>query len=175
MIAGIDLGGTQIRVAVAGSDGRILGTRRARTPELGGPAGTVRWAAAAIGRLARSEPVWVAGVGAPGPLDPVRGVLVNPPNLPGWRKNLPLGQLLSDALRAPVHVENDANVAAVGELTRGAGRGARNLVYVTWSTGIGSGLILEGRLFAGAHGTAGEVGHMILDPGGPLCACGQRG
>ena len=175
MIAGVDLGGTQVRVAIARSDGRITAVRRARTPDLGGPAGTLRWIARQLERLSGGGRVRAVGVGAPGPLDPVRGLLVNPPNLPGWRPNLPLRAMLEQEIGAPVHVENDANVAAVGEFARGSDRSVRNLVYVTWSTGIGSGLILDGRLFSGSHGSAGEIGHMILDPSGPVCACGQRG
>ncbi|MGH7777787.1 MAG: ROK family protein, partial [Candidatus Dormibacterales bacterium] len=91
VLAGVDLGGTQVRVAVARSDGRIVGVRRARTPGLGGPRGTVAWVAREIERLAAGARVCAVGVGAPGPLDPARGVLVNPPNLPGWRPRLPLG------------------------------------------------------------------------------------
>lgn len=174
MIAGMDLGGTRVRVAVAGPDGRILSVARASTPALGGPQGVVGWAAAAIDRLAAGEPVTVVGVGTPGPIDAGRGLLVNPPNLPGWR-DVPLVGMLAEATGAAVHLGNDANLAALGELHQGAGRGASNLVYVTWSTGIGSGLILDGRLYSGAHGTAGEVGHMVLEPEGPACTCGQRG
>jgi glucokinase len=101
---------------------------------------------------------------------------VNPPNLPGgWRQNLPLGPMLADRLRVPVHLENDANLAALAEYRRGAGKGARNMVYITWSTGIGAGIVLNGTMYSGSHGTAGEFGHTIVDPNGPLCACGQRG
>lgn len=136
----------------------------------------VDWAAQQLLELGGGRPPLAVGVGAPGPLDPGRGLLVNPPNLAGWRPNLPLGEMVSKALGGvPALVENDAKLAAIGERARGAGRGADHLAYVTWSTGIGSGLVLGGRLHTGAHGTAGEVGHMILDPDGPLCACGQRG
>ncbi|HKF74687.1 MAG TPA: ROK family protein [Candidatus Dormibacteraeota bacterium] len=174
MIAGIDLGGTQVRVAVARPDGQIVATNRNRTSLLRTPRRVVGWAAEQIGRLAEGERVDVVGVGAPGPTDPVRGVLVNPPNLDGWR-NVPLAAMLREVLDSRVHLENDANLAALGEFHHGAGRGSRTMVYVTWSTGVGAGLILDGRLFSGAHGAAGEVGHMILDPDGPLDSCGQRG
>lgn len=174
MIAGIDLGGTQVRVAVARSDGRLVATNRNRTEVLRSPRRVVDWASEQILRLSNGDQVRSVGVGAPGPTDPVRGVLVNPPNLPGWR-NVPLAAMLREQLDCPVHLENDANLAALGEFHHGAGRGASTLVYITWSTGVGAGLILNGKLFSGAHGTAGEVGHMILDPNGPLDGCGQRG
>jgi len=174
MIAGIDLGGTQVRVAVARSDGRIVATSRNRTDALRTPRRVVEWAAEQITHLADGEAVRGVGIGAPGPTDPARGVLVNPPNLRGWR-NVPLAPMLREVLGCPAHLENDANLAGLGEHRHGAGRGTSTMVYITWSTGVGAGLILDGRLFSGAHGTAGEVGHMILDPKGPLDGCGQRG
>jgi glucokinase len=174
MIAGIDLGGTQVRVAVARSDGRIVATRRTRTDALRTPRRVVEWSADQIVRLSSGEPVRSAAIGAPGPTDPRRGVLVNPPNLDGWR-NVPLARLLAELLDCPVHLENDANLAGLGEFHHGAGRGSSTMVYVTWSTGVGAGLVLDGKLFSGAHGAAGEFGHMILDPNGPLDACGQHG
>lgn len=174
MIAGIDLGGTQVRVGVARSDGKVLRIVKTRTALLQTPAGLVDWAAAQIERLSGGEKVRSIGIGAPGPIDVQKGVLVNPPNLFGW-KDLPLAAMLAGATGSPVHLENDANLAGLGEFQQGAGRYTRNLVYVTWSTGIGAGLIIDGRLYSGAHGTAGEVGHMILDPEGPLDGCGQRG
>lgn len=175
MIGGIDLGGTQVRLAVAEVDGEIRASLRASTPELGGPESFVSWAADGFARLTGGGRLELVGIGAPGPCDPATGYLVNPPNLAGWRPNLPLAPMLSDALGVPVTLENDANVAGLGEYVRGAAQGARALAYVTWSTGIGCGLVLGGRVFSGAHGTAGEVGHMVLDPNGPACACGMRG
>jgi glucokinase len=174
MIAGIDLGGTQVRVAVARSDGRIIATSRNRTDSLRTPRRVVEWSAEQITRLADGEPVRCVGIGAPGPTDPKRGVLINPPNLSGWR-NVPLAAMVREILGCPAHLENDANLAGLGEHRHGAGKGTGTMVYITWSTGVGAGLILDGRLFSGAHGTAGEVGHMILDPRGPLDGCGQRG
>jgi glucokinase len=175
VIVGIDLGGTQVRVAVASADGAIVGIAKARTAELGGPSGMVGWSQENAERLAEGAPIEVVGIGVPGPSDPLTGVLVNPPNLSGWPPGLPLGEMLRKVFGAPVFLENDANVAAVAEHKRGAGRGVRNLAYVTWSTGIGSGLILDGRLYSGTHGSAGELGHMVLDPNGPTCFCGMRG
>jgi glucokinase len=174
MIAGIDLGGTQVRVALARPDGHIVSSVRTRTALVGTPERLAAWVARQLEHLGGGEPLVRAAIGAPGPIDMRRGVLVNPPNLLGW-KNVPLSAMLSQALGCPVHLENDANVAGLGEFHQGAGRGSRTMVYITWSTGVGGGLILAGELFSGAHGSAGEVGHMILDPDGPLDSCGQRG
>ena len=174
MIAGIDLGGTQVRLAVARSDGRITGSEKAKTPMLGGPRGLAAWAASAAERLGVSRKLKSAAIGAPGPIDHRRGVLVNPPNLPGWR-NVNLTELLGQSLGCPVYLENDAQLAGLGEFHQGAGRGTTNMVYITWSTGVGGGLIVGGNLYSGSHGTAGEIGHMIMDPDGPLDGCGQRG
>lgn len=114
------------------------------------------------------------GVCAPGPLDPESGVLVNPPNLPGWRE-VPVRRLLGDRLGLPVHVENDANAAALAEWRFGAGRGFQHVVYLTMSTGVGAGLVLDGRLYGGKQGMAGEVGHAPVEWDGEPCACGGRG
>jgi glucokinase len=173
MLAGIDLGGTQVRVALARSDGNLIASIKTKTPQLGSPQAMVDWAAAEIDKHRGREKVRSIAIGAPGPIDIKRGVLVNPPNLP-WR-NVPLAAMLSRATGAKVHLANDADMAGLGEFHRGAGRGTRNMVYITWSTGVGGGLIIDGELRRGGHGTAGEVGHMIIDPNGPLDSCGQRG
>ncbi len=173
MLAGIDLGGTQVRVAMARSDGNLIASVKTKTPPLKTPQGLVDWAAGEIERLRGNQKVTSIAIGAPGPIDLNRGILVNPPNLP-WR-NVPLAQMLSRATGAKVHLANDADMAGLGEFSRGAGRGTRNMIYITWSTGVGGGLIIDGRLHRGAHGTAGEIGHMIIDPNGPVDSCGQRG
>ena len=139
MIAGIDLGGTQVRVAVARSDGQILATARTRTPMLQTPERVVEWVAAQAARHLGRQKMRSVAIGAPGPIDTRKGLLVNPPNLPGWR-NVPLSRLLSDAFGCPAFLENDANLAGLGEHHRGAGRGTANMVYVTWSTGVGGGV-----------------------------------
>src|SRR6266851_2271005 len=162
MLAGIDLGGTQVRVALARSDGNLVTSVKTKTPLLKTPQGLVDWAAAEIERLRGNQKVTSIAIGAPGPIDIKHGVLVNPPNLP-W-KNVPLAKMLNRATGAKVHLANDADMAGLGEFHRGAGRGTRNMVYITWSTGVGGGLIIDGRLHRGGHGTAGEIGHMIIDP-----------
>ncbi|MCL6547499.1 MAG: ROK family protein [Alicyclobacillus sp.] len=114
------------------------------------------------------------GVGAPGPLDPWAGVVIAPPNLPGWDR-VPLRAELSRELGADVWIDNDANVAALAEHRFGAGKGFQNVLYITISTGIGAGMVVDGRLYRGQSGSAGEIGHMVVNPQGALCGCGNRG
>ncbi|HSS60286.1 MAG TPA: ROK family protein [Candidatus Limnocylindrales bacterium] len=173
MLAGIDLGGTQVRVALARSDGQLLTSIKTKTHLLPTAQAMVDWAAAEIDRHRGKEKVRSITIAGPGPIDLKRGVLVNPPNLP-WQ-NVPLVAMMSRATGAKVYLANDADMAGLGEFHHGAGRGTKNMVYITWSTGVGGGLIIDGKLHRGAHGTAGEVGHMIIDPNGPLDRCGQRG
>ncbi|MGH7867103.1 MAG: ROK family protein, partial [Candidatus Dormibacteraceae bacterium] len=180
MIAGIDLGGTQVRVAFARLDGQIQTVAKTKTILLGTPRHMVAWLADQVSRHGLVGRLKSVGIGAPGPVDVERGILVNPPNLPhqpnleGWQ-NTHLGELLGTAMDCPIHLQNDATLAGWGEFHQGAGQGVRDMLYITWSTGVGGGLVLNGELYAGAHGSAGEVGHMVLDPQGPLCGCGQRG
>jgi glucokinase len=174
MLAGVDLGGTQVRVALARADGRITATAKTRTAAVGGPEGMAEWVATQIERLRGRAKVRRIAIGSPGPLDPQHGKLINPANLPGW-EGAPLAALVSRAAGIPTLLQHDAKLAALAEYHRGAGRGSRHLVYITWSTGIGGGVVIDGQLFSGAHGSAGELGHMIIDPDGPLDACGQRG
>ena len=173
MLAGIDLGGTQVRVALARSDGQLITSIKTKTHLLPTPQAMVDWAASEIDRHRGREKVSSITIAAPGPIDLKRGVLVNPPNLP-WQ-NVPLEAMMSRATGASVHLANDADMAGLGEHTRGAGRGTKNMIYITWSTGVGGGLIIDGKLYRGAHGSGGEIGHMIIDPNGPLDSCGQRG
>jgi glucokinase len=171
-VLAIDVGGTWLRVARVTALGRVLDRRRQPTPAGGDAAAVVE----AVGRLAAQlgGPARLAGVAAPGPVDPASGTVYSPPNLPGWGA-YPLRSRLADRLGCPVWVHNDANLAALGEARFGAGRGADPLVYLTVSTGIGGGVILGGRIFEGAHGLAGELGHVIVRAGGPRCNAGHAG
>ena len=116
----------------------------------------------------------VVGVGSPGPLDPMSGVVICTPNMPGWQ-NVPLAGELRRRLNCPCFIDNDGNAATFGEYWRGAGRGMSSMVALTLGTGIGGGIILNGRLWYGASGFAGEVGHIIVEVGGRDCNCGSRG
>jgi glucokinase len=176
---GIDLGGTQLRVAVADDRGRLKTVVRRPTQAARGRqyvldriVATVKDALEEDGTSARR--VRALGIGLPGPVDPEAGLVISPANLPGF-KNVPLNRILTRAIGIPSFLHHDAHLAALGEHQRGAARGASELIYVTVSTGIGAGLILRGELYAGAHGIAGEVGHIMVQPNGPLCTCGNRG
>ncbi len=177
-VVGVDLGGTKILTALVDLTGAVRARRRVATPQ-SGPAAVVDAIAATVeGVLAEAGLSRAAcpgiGVGAPGPLDPHSGVVYEPANLAGWR-DVPLADLLGGRLGLPCYVENDANAAALGEWWAGAGRGISDLVYITVSTGIGGGIILGDRLLHGVSGTAGEIGHTVVDADGPLCGCGRRG
>jgi glucokinase len=118
----------------------------------------------------------ISGIGicAPGPLDPRTGVVINPPNLPYWR-NFPLAAEISKAYRLPVSVDNDGNAAALAETWWGVGRGYRNVFYATLGTGIGTGIVFDGRIYHGRTGSAGEGGHVTINYHGPRCNCGKLG
>ncbi len=178
IVGAIDLGGTKILSAVVDQHGTVLATDR-RPTDPGGPKPVIADMAGSLRSACERAHVSVegllgVGVSAAGPIDAATGVISNAPNLPGWR-NVPLASLLTEQLGVPVLLENDANAAAVAEHTFGAGRGSRQMIYITISTGIGGGIIVDGRLYRGAAGAAGEIGHVMLVPDGPLCGCGQRG
>jgi glucokinase len=179
LIIGIDLGGTKISTALANSAGGIIAHDRRETRAAEGQEAVIgRMLDAARQVMAQAEvkaiEVAAVGIGAPGPLDIDAGVVVAPPNLPGWDR-VPLGRLIEDELSITTFLDNDANAAALGEHRFGAGRGTDHMIYVTVSTGIGGGLILDGKLYHGVGGVAGEIGHVTVLPHGPLCNCGNRG
>lgn len=169
----VDIGGTQIRAACYPEEQHTpITIKRISTQGLG---------STPLERLIHLlETIWpdgnVAGVGvaAPGPLDPFRGIVIEAPNIPGW-VNLPLQQHLEERFNVPVALGNDANLAALGEWKYGAGRGYHHLIYITVSTGIGGGVIVDDRLLLGERGLAAELGHVTILPDGPLCSCGQPG
>ncbi len=179
VVVGVDLGGTNVRAGVATMSGTMIAHVRHATPANDGPGPVVSAIANAVRDVLRQTGTSLTqlkgiGIGAPGPSDMGTGVVFAPPNLAGWI-NVPLGQMLRQELAVPVLVGNDANLAALGELRYGAGRGVDDLVYLTVSTGIGGGIIIDGRLLTGVSGTAGEVGHMTIDLHGPRCKCGNWG
>jgi glucokinase len=184
---GIDLGGTGIKAAVIGKKKGILTHKRILTDTTSGPMGIVTQLEAIIADLYKvaSKTLDVSdfagvGVGAPGAVDAKNGVLSYPPNLPGWtvfplRDELQKMLREKDKLSISVLLDNDANVAAFGEAIYGAGRGFRDFLMVTLGTGVGGGIILNRKLYRGSHGTAGEVGFMIIDVDGPSLHAGIRG
>ncbi len=170
MIAGIDIGGTNVRCALAPIDapGQILVRRRAKTPADGGVEPVLSVIADGLERcLEEAEYGWeaLAAVGcvAPGITDAARGVVIEVANLPGWR-DIPLAELLERRFGPPALVENDVNAAALGEFAYGAGQGCHSLAYLTVSTGVAAGIVVEGRLLRGYHHAAGELGYFIPEP-----------
>jgi glucokinase len=173
-VVGIDLGGTKIAAGIW-SGGALRSRVQIPTPEEGGEAVVLAMAQAA--RQAAQEAgvsPRAAGLGTPGPLDFRRGVLKFAPNIAGMT-NFPLRDRLAEALGYPVYLENDANAAALAEHLLGAGRGSESSLFVTISTGVGGGFVMGQRVWRGANGQAAEVGHMTLQPGGPVCGCGLEG
>lgn len=176
LTVGVDLGGTKIAAVLLDSAGEILGEVRRPTGAEGGLEAVLRVIVDSVRDLAGKVQGRIAavGLGAPGPLNRREGVIYHAPNLPGWR-DVPIVRLLQDELGCPVFLENDANAAGFGEWALGAGRGTRDMIYLTISTGIGGGLIIDGRIHHGRDDGAGEVGHMTVLPDGPRCGCGRKG
>jgi glucokinase len=176
-IIGVDLGGTKVRAVLADGKGNLLARKEMSTEASKGQEKVIDNIVKVINGVmkdADSGQIVGLGIGAPGPLNPRTGVVYSPPNLPGWN-NVPLRDFLEKRLGIPVYVGNDANLAALGEYTFGAGRDYRYLVYITISTGIGGGIIEDGRILDGAKGAAGEIGHMTIEAFGPRCNCGNYG
>ena len=175
---GVDIGGTKVAVGLVDRVGKILtqgrkpmvanGTAEAALQAVTGAIDISLMSATADGRLQS------IGICAPGPLDPKTGIVLNPPNLPCWR-NFPLADEVAKHYHVPVKVDNDANAAALAETRWGAARGHRYVFYATIGTGIGTGIVLDGRIYHGNTGSAGEGGHVSIDYRGPLCPCGKRG
>lgn len=178
-IAGVDLGATSIDVALT-----TLGS--GLVSRSGEPADIRRGPERILGRVkdllavlleeqgAGSGDVLAIGVGVPGPVEQISGLPTSPPIMPGWDR-FPVRDYFADEYAAPVFVDNDVNVIALGEHWGGVGRGVDNMVYVKIGTGIGSGIIAAGRLYRGSQGSAGDIGHICVDPNGPACSCGNVG
>jgi glucokinase len=176
-VAAIDIGATKTLVTVrpfplgdawSRRPGATIGFPTERDPDR-----EVERVGQAVDRLRGRARLHAAGCSAPGPLDASSGVIRRSPNL-GWRE-LPLGDLLGARLGVPVAVDDDAHLGALGEAILGAGRGVRTVAYLTFSSGVGSGIVIDGSIHQGDHGAAGEVGHLTVDPAGPRCGCGRRG
>lgn len=179
LLGGIDLGGTKIEAVVTDGDYKVLGSSRHPTPTIGGPADVASSMATALTEAARAAGVEPAqlrgiGVGSPGTIDAAAGTVSRADNLPGWYTSFPLASALRSALGAEVSLGNDVGVATNAEFVLGAGRPYRSLLGVFWGTGVGGGLILDGKPWHG-RGTAGEIGHTVLVQDGRPCPCGRRG
>jgi len=179
-VIGVDIGGTKVAVGMVDASGKILAQLRKPMAANDGAEAGFKAVTSAIDSLLAGEAanpraqVNAIGICAPGPLDPKSGVVLNPPNLPCWR-SFPLAERVAAIYNVPVKVDNDANAAALAETIWGAARGYRYVFYATVGTGIGTGIVLDGRIYHGHTGAAGEGGHVTIDYRGPLCPCGKRG
>lgn len=176
---GIDIGGTNIKLAVLWSDGRVIDSRQIATLADSGPEKAFERLLAAVNDLMqehqlRCSEMRAVGMDSAGIIDPIGHVILDSPNLRSWER-FPLARKMAAALGLPVQLENDVNAMAFAEWRCGAGRGARNLVCLTLGTGVGGGLILDGRLYRGSNGAAGEIGHVSLDWQGTRCNCPNSG
>ena len=178
-VVGIDIGGTKLATVVADKTGHILGKVRKPTLSEKGPEyaidllfDMVREVVSQVGL--EQKAISAIGVSCGGPLDTKTGIVYSPPNLPGWDA-LPLKARLESEFQVPVTIENDANASALAEFRFGGGRGYNAVLYMTMSTGIGGGIVIDGQVYHGANDSAGEVGHQILLPNGPRCGCGKQG
>ena len=179
LILGVDLGGTKILTAVVKSLGEMLSSDESTTPATEGREVVIQSildsAHSALGQAnCTISGISAIGIGAPGISNPEAGILFTSPNLPGWR-NVLLRDIIQNKLGIKAFLINDANAAALGEFYFGAARGVRNFIYITLSTGIGGGIVIDGKIYIGAIGAAGEVGHMTIDDDGPICNCGNKG
>ena len=172
---GIDLGGTKIQAVVVDEEFQVLGEARVPTPTAGGPQDVAEAMAGALREAAEGhgDPVAI-GVGSPGVIDEAAGVVSSARNLPGWVGSFPLAGALQHALRAPVVIGNDVNVATDAEFELGAAREFTSLLGVFWGTGVGGGIILDSKPWVG-RGASGEIGHVVVEIGGARCPCGRRG
>lgn len=164
MLLGVDIGGTKCALILAEDNGTIVSRRATATTDVNT---TLNWITEGARDLAEKWDIRAVGVSCGGPLDSGTGYILSPPNLPGWDE-VPITKLLTQATGAPAFLCNDANACALAEWKFGAGRGSRNMIFLTFGTGMGAGLILDGRLYEGTNGMAGEVGHMRLADSGPV-------
>jgi glucokinase len=178
-VVALDIGGTKILAALVSARYEVLDRELGPTPAGSGPQEINRSLFLAVDRLLRksrreAKDIAAIGLAAAGIIDATRGLVAVSPNLPGW-KDVPLRDLVSTRYGVYTALVNDASAAALGEYRLGAGRGLRNMVYLTISTGIGGGLIVNGQLYLGSSGSAGELGHMVIDVNGPEDTCGNFG
>ena len=176
---GIDLGGTKIQAAILGPRGKVYGEARHPTPTSGGPEDVAAAMAAALREAASAAGIDPSqlegvGVGSPGDVDEKSGDVSTARNLPGWEGRFPLGRTLARELGTKVRVGNDVQVATEAEFRLGAGKPYKSLIGLFWGTGVGGGLVLDGRPWLG-RGAAGEIGHTVIQRGGARCPCGRKG
>jgi glucokinase len=173
-VIGLDLGGTKILSLCVDRDLNVVDEDRRETGAEDGPDALIGRMVESARSAAGAHKILAVGISTPGPTRTKDGIVTTPPNLPGWH-DVPLAKLISERMGLPAWIENDVNAGALAEHRIGAGRGTKHLVMVAPGTGVGGGLVLDGKLYRGASGGAGEVGHMQMDPAGPRCPCGRHG
>lgn len=173
-IVGVDIGGTKIDAVLADDCGNIVKRELKETRASEGPNAVIKRIVEVVKDVSSGSKIAAVGIGAAGIIDVESGLITTSPNLPGWR-NIKLKDILERELNTRIFVDNDATVAAIGEHKFGVAVGCDHFVCVTLGTGIGGGVVTNGRVYRGASGAAGEIGHMTIDIDGPLCACGNRG
>lgn len=176
---GVDIGGTKVAAGIVDAQGAILFQTRVAMPARESAEAGFTAVRSAVETIFAAHPEvqsGLTGIGicAPGPLDPVTGIILNPPNVPCWR-NFPLSAEIKRVFGVTARVDNDGNAAALAEAIWGAGAGYRNVFYATLGTGIGTGIVFDGRIYHGRTGSAAEGGHLSIDYRGPKCGCGKRG
>lgn len=173
---GVDLGGTNIKVGIVSESGKIISKTSVKTEAMLGPKVVIKNIKKGINEVLRNNKRKISGIGigAPGIVTTKKGIVQNPPNLPGWDQ-IELGAIIKKEFGIKVNVENDANAAAIGELIFGAGRKYESFIMVTLGTGVGGGIVFNHKIFRGEIGGAGEIGHISIDPNGPRCNCGSTG
>jgi len=178
-LIGIDIGGTKVSICLGDVHGNIISHQHIKTLHLGGPKEGIKRLLKQIDLLLDAHNMHInqidgIGLALPGPLSIKDGILIAPPNLPGWI-NVPIVHHFQKHLDRPIFMNNDANAGALAEWMFGSAKNVEHLIYLTMSTGIGGGIVLRGELLMGRSDSAGEVGHFVLDPQGPQCPCGQKG
>lgn len=179
-IVAVDVGGTKIMTTIFSAEGRILARDICPTPANEGADAVIEQLKSAIGHILERHETSASklagiGIACAGGIDSERGIVIkSSPNLVGWN-NIPLRDIIQEQFQVDTFVLNDASSAALGEQRFGAGQGVRNLVLMTLGTGIGGGFVIDGHLYLGARGCAGEIGHMTVDENGPACGCGNHG
>ncbi len=173
---GVDLGGTTIKLGIVTNTGRLIKKISVRTEAEKGPKKVIGNIISGINELnAKSKyKIEGIGIGCPGVVTPGKGIVENPPNLPGWEK-VNIGKIIHQEFKRPVLVDNDANAAAIGELTFGSGKNYKSFIMITLGTGVGGGIVINKKIYHGDFGAAGEIGHISIDFNGPKCNCGSYG
>jgi len=173
---GVDLGGTSIKLGIVSQTGKLINKISVKTEAEKGPKKVVEKIVQGIHDLNEKSKHKIdgIGIGCPGVVTPGKGIVENPPNLPGWNK-VNIGKIISKEFKQRVFVDNDANAAAIGELTFGSGKKYKSFIMITLGTGVGGGIVMDKKIYHGDFGAAGEIGHISIDYNGPKCNCGSYG